>query len=191
MRKVGLDDLIGLARYASVRDEVRREIIAKKRDRRVLVGDRVSLVFENFDTVRFQIQEMIFVERITDIDKIRDECEVYNALLPSDRELSATLFIEITEAARIAEELNRLVAIDECVFLVIGERRIQARFEPGHSRADKISAVQYVRFPLESRDVEAMTSGAEVRIEIDHPSYRASTTLDAAHRASLAADLRP
>ena len=192
VRKVGLDDLIGLARYASVRDELRRSIIAKKRDRRVLVGDRVSLVFENFDTVRFQIQEMIYVERITDIDKIRDECDVYNALLPSERELSATLFVEITQADKIADELNRLVAIDECVFLVIGGRRIQARFEPGHSREDKISAVQYVRFPLEPKDVEAITAtGTEVRIEIEHPSYRASTTLEDGHRASLAADLRP
>jgi Protein of unknown function (DUF3501) len=192
MRRVGLDDLMGLARYATVRDEHRRAIMAKKQDRRVSVGDHVSLVFENFDTVLFQIQEMLHVERITDIDKIRAECDVYNALLPSERELSATLFVEITDAVTIEAELNRLVGIDECVFLTIGDRRARARFDPGRTREDKISAVQYVRFPLSPSDaVDLATPGTPVGVEIDHPSYRAAAALRESQRASLAADLEP
>jgi hypothetical protein len=190
MRKVGLDDLVGLSRYARLRDDFRRRIIALKRDRRITIGDRVTLVFENFDTIRFQIQEMLFVERIADIDKIREECDVYNALLPGDRELSATLFVEITEAARIEEELSRLVGIDEHVVLHIGEHAVRAHFEPGRSRADKISAVQYVRFPLDEAAARALvTPGMPVRLAIDHPGYRAETSLDEAQRASLASDI--
>ncbi|HZR79804.1 MAG TPA: DUF3501 family protein [Candidatus Binatia bacterium] len=192
MRKVSLDDLVGLSRYASVRGDFRRRIVELKRDRRVAVGDEVTLVFENFDTVLFQIQEMLHVERISDIDKIREECDVYNALLPGDRELSATLFIEITDPAQISDKLNRLVGIDEHVSLVIGDRRIPARFEAGRSREDKISAVQYVRFPLDEAAARLLAApGTTVRVAIDHPAYRAEATLAESQRASLAVDLAP
>lgn len=190
MRKVSLDDLLGATRYAALRADLCRRIIELKRDRRVAVGDRVTLVFENFDTVLFQIQEMLHVERITDIDKIREECDVYNALLPGPDELSATLFVEVTDAERVAAELRRLVGLDEHVALRIGDRRVAARFEPGRSQADRISAVQYLRFPLVAEAARALrTSGTPVAVEIDHPSYRVAAALSEAQRASLAADL--
>lgn len=151
MRKVTLEDLSGLSRYAGERDGARSRIIEIKRARRVSIGDRVTVVFENFETIRFQVQEMVFVERITDIDEIREECAVYNALLPGDRELSATLFVEVTDQASIADELNRLIGIDEHVVLSIDGIEVPARFEPGRTREDRISAVQYVRFPLSGR----------------------------------------
>src|SRR5690606_14862175 len=112
------------------------------------IGDTVSLVFENFDTVLFQTQEMLFVERITDLDRVREELEVYNELLPRPGELSATLFVEITDQAETMARLNALVGIDECVAMTVDGERYAATFEPGRSREDKISAVQYIRFPL-------------------------------------------
>ena len=105
MRKVSLEDIAGPQRYGEMRDEFRRRIIELKRHRRVSVGDRVTLVFENFDTVLFQTQEMLHVERITDLDRVREEVEVYNELLPGENELSATLLIEITDQPRIADYL--------------------------------------------------------------------------------------
>ncbi len=190
MRRVGLDDLIGLGRYAEIRPEARRRIIELKRHRRIPVGDLVTLVFENFDTVLFQTQEMLFVERITDLDRVREELEVYNELLPGPRELSATLLIEITDPERVAAELDRLIGLDEHVSLRIGGEVVPARFEPGRAREDRISAVQYVRFPL-SEDAAARLRepGTPVDVVIDHPAYRASTRLDEGQRAALAADL--
>lgn len=190
MRKVSLEDLAGPSRYGEIRDEFRRRIIALKRHRRVSVGDRVTLVFENFDTVLFQTQEMLHVERITDLDRVREELEVYNELLPGEHELSATLLIEITDQSGIAEELRRLIGIDEHVSLRVGDRVFRARFEPGRSTEEKLSAVQYVRFQLSPEAAaEFASSDVPVAIDVDHPNYRASATLDEGQRASLAADL--
>lgn len=190
MRRVALEDLAGPARYAEIRDDFRRRIIALKRDRRVPLGDRVTLVFENFDTVRFQTQEMLHAEHITDLDRVREELEVYNELLPGDHELSATMLIEITDQTVAAAELRRLIGIDEHLVLRIGATAVRALFEPGRSTEDKLSAVQYVRFPLGPDAARAFVAGDEpVVLEVDHPNYRARTTLTAAQRASLAGDL--
>ena len=190
MRSVTLDDVAGLARYAEMRDEFRKRIITLKRARRVSVGDKVSFVFENFDTVLFQIQEMLHAERIVDLDRVREEIAVYNELLPRDGELSATMLIEITDQSQIPAELERLIGIDEAVSIVIDGRRIRGVFEPGRSRKDKLSAVQYVRFPLEPEAGEALRSEArKVELMIDHPNYRARTELSREQVASLAQDL--
>ena len=86
MKKIVLDDILGFSAYEKVRQEYRQQIIDKKKSRRVAVGDKVSLVFENRDTVIFQIQEMLRAERITDLDKIREEIAVYNELIPNPGE---------------------------------------------------------------------------------------------------------
>ncbi|MBM4243975.1 MAG: DUF3501 family protein [Deltaproteobacteria bacterium] len=190
MRKVSLEDLAGPSRYGEMRDHFRRRIIELKRHRRVSVGDRVTLVFENFDTVLFQTQEMLHVERITDLDRVREELDVYNELLPGKNELSATLLIEITDQPRIADELRRLIGLDEHVSLRVGDRAFPAQFEPGRSTEEKLSAVQYVRFRLDPEAVAEFLGGSSpIEIAVDHPNYGARTTLDAGQRASLAADL--
>jgi hypothetical protein len=194
MKKVTLDKIMGLERYEQVRDELRRRIIELKKSRRVSVGDRVTLVFENYDTMFFQIQEMLRAERIVDLDRIRDELDVYNALIPEPGELSATLLIEITESDRIREELVSLIGIDEAVRMEIGEPgcgfTIPAQFEPGRSKEDKLSAVQYVRFAFDAGARAAFVGGTQpVRLIIDHPHYRHSAMIEGAVRASLARDL--
>jgi hypothetical protein len=191
VRKVVIDEIQGLERYEQAREQFRRHIIELKKRRRVAVGDRVTLVFENHDTMLFQIQEMLRAERITDLDKVRQEIDVYNALIPDAGELSATLLIEITESSRIRDELVQLLGIDEAVRLEIGDRCvIRGTFEPGHSTADKLSAVQYVRFGFDEAARAAFVNGAEpVRLVIDHPHYRHTAPITGAVRASLAEDL--
>jgi hypothetical protein len=191
IRPVALADVVGLRRYEEVRDTVRRRIIELKRARRVSVGPDVSFVFENHDTVYFQIQEMLRAERISDIDAVRQEVEVYNALLPAPGELSATMLIELTEKERIAERLLSFLGIDEAVRLYVGTTSIQAAFEAGHSKEDKLSAVQYVRFALSPAERRAfLDPGVPVRLAIEHPNYRAETVLEGRVRASLSEDLR-
>ena len=189
MNKIELEDIMGLAAYEKVREKFRQRIIELKKKRRVAVGDKVSLVFENRDTVIFQIQEMIRAEKITDLDKIRDEIEVYNNLLPDPGELSATLFLEIEDQIRLRDELLKFLGIDEAVFLKVGNHSIHARFEEGRSKEDKISAVQYVRFPLVEPVLQALVQGEKAEIVIDHPSYKQSVPLAAETRQSLIEDL--
>lgn len=192
IRPVTLDDVIGLDRYEVLRDELRRRVIELKRRRRLTVGSFVTFVFENHDTVHFQIQEMLRAERITDLDAVRFELEVYNALLPDLGELSATMLIEITQEEDIPKRLNSLLGIDEAVRLEIGgEWVVPAVFEAGQSNDEKLSAVQYVRFPLPG---EARASFADpavpVVVVVDHPNYRARANIESAMRSALAEDLR-
>src|SRR5574341_2090430 len=97
MSKLMLEEVMGLERYERVRNDFRSRIISMKKSRRVPVGDRVTFVFENHDTMLFQVQEMLRAEHIVDLDRVRDEVAVYNALIPDADELSATMLIEITE----------------------------------------------------------------------------------------------
>jgi hypothetical protein len=191
IRPVTLDDVVGLERYEAMRDDVRRRVIELKRARRLAVGDNVTFVFENHATVYFQIHEMLRAERITDLDAVREELAVYNALLPLAGELSTTMLIEITDPANVAERLLALLGIDEAVRLDVGAHHVAAVFEPGRSKEDKLSAVQYVRFPLPPAARQAFLDPAvSARLVIDHPNYRAATVIDGAVRASLSADLR-
>ncbi len=169
-------------------------MIDLKRRRRVAVGDRVTLLFENRETLRFQVQEMLRVERIRAGDAVQAELDVYNELMPGPGELSATLFIEITDTARIKPELDRLVGLDAHVSLVLDEgadeRAARATFDPRQRDDERISAVQYVRFPLDLGLQAALADPAvRARLRIDHPAYRCETELSPPLRAQLLADL--
>jgi hypothetical protein len=189
MNKIALDDILGFNAYEKVRQEFREKIIELKKIRRVSIGEKISLVFENRDTVIFQIQEMLRAERITDLDKIREEITVYNELIPAPGELSATLFIEIEDQTHLREDLLKFLGIDETVFLNIGGRSIRASFEEGRSKEDKISAVQYVRFQLGDQARRAFVAGEPAELSVDHPNYQAKTMLNGGAQTSLAADL--
>ena len=189
MNKIVLDDILGFAAYEKVRQRYRDEIIEKKKNRRVPVGDKVTLVFENRDTVIFQIQEMLRAERIADLDKIRNEIAVYNELIPAPGELSATLFLEIEDQAHLRDELLKFLGIDETVSFHVGERAIRGKFEEGRSKEDKISAVQYVKFPFDAESRRAFVEGKPAELVIDHPNYTARTVLSLTVQNSLAEDL--
>ena len=189
MKKVLLDDILGFNAYENVRDEFRQRIIALKRKRRVIVGDKVSLVFENRDTVIFQIQEMLRAERIGDLDKIREEISVYNELIPGDGELSATMFLEIEDQTHLRDDLLKFLGIDEAVSLKVGNHKVPAQFESGRSKEDKISAVQYVRFPFTAEAIRAWQGGEQAEVVIDHPNYRVAVPLASETQRSLAEDL--
>ncbi len=192
MRRLTLDDVIGLDAYEALRDDYRAQVIAHKRPRRLAVGERVTLIFENRETIRFQVQEMLRVERIREPDKVQVELDVYNELIPDERELSATLMIEITDLAEIRPELDRLVGLDEHVSLCIGDRApIRARFDEKQLEEDRIAAVQYIKFPLAAADVDAFFDlGLAASVRIDQPNYQVSADLPLETRHSLIEDLR-
>ena len=182
-------DIKGPALYGPIRDDQRKRVIELKRPRRVLLGDRVSIVFENRHTLTLQVEEICRAENLTTDAQIEAELAVYNDLMPTPDSLSATLFIELPPEEDPYVALKQLVGLDEHVVLHIGSHAIRAGFEPGRSTDDKISAVQYTRYPLSPEARAAlMTPGTKVAVEIDHPNYRHRFEGSEEMRASLAGD---
>jgi hypothetical protein len=194
MKPLTKADLLSYEDYERSRDAFRTRIIALKQRRRLSVGDKITLVFENRDTIQFQIQEMIRAERIVDPGKVQNELDVYNALLPAKGELSATLFIEITESDQIERDLDAFQGIDrgQTVALLAGSSVVYGKFEGGHSKEDKISAVHFVKFcPSFEWIRELGQDGMSVSIRIDHPAYRWEAEVPREMRQEWLADLRP
>ncbi len=189
VRPITRRDIKGPALYGPIRDDYRHRVIAMKRPRRVLIGDVVSLVFENRHTLQLQIEEICRVENLTADEQINAEIAVYNELMPTASSLAATLFIELPPDADPYVVLGQLVGLDEHVVLHVGPHALRASFEAGRSTADKISAVQYVRFPLPPEARAALLApDTPVAVEIDHPGYRHRVECPEATRASLASD---
>ena len=190
MRPVALEEIAHLEHYASVRDRYREAVVRHKRNRRIAIGDKVTLVFEDRETLRFQVQEMCWIERIAQPERVQAELDIYNELVPGPDELSATLFIEITESPSIRPELDRLVGIDEHVSLVLAGTAVRARFDAKQLEEERISAVQYIRFRLDPDLVKQLGDPeCPASIRIDHPNYRWETPLPEALRRSLCVDL--
>jgi len=194
MRPLRIEEIADLASYARLRDDYRRAVIPYKRARRMAVGELVTLLFEDRETLRFQVQEMLWVERLSEPEQVQHELDVYNELMPGERELSATLFVEIEDPARIRPELDRLIGIDEHVALRLGAgaglRRVAARFDSKQREEDRISAVQYIRFSLDDPDLRLLVDPREPAvIAIDHPRYAREAPLPSELRSALCAGL--
>ena len=185
-------DLIPIAEYERQRDAFRQRIIDLKRRRRISVGDHVTLLFENRDTLQFQVQEMLRAERISDPVKVQDELDVYNALLPQPGELSATLMIEITDSNWIQYWLDLFMGLDkgQTVALRAGSEIVYAEFEGGHSHETKISAVHFVRLRPTATMVKAIGDPAlRVSLTVNHASYRHEAEVPWAMREEWLSDL--
>ena len=193
MSRVTFEELKGLPEYEVIRNDFRRRVIGARNRRRVPLGNRFSICFENHDTVLFQVQEMLRAERITEPEKVRFELEVYNELAPDRSTLSATLFIEITERQRLREELDRFQGLDRegRLYLQIGDRhQVRAQFEPGHSKEDRISAVHYLRFPLSEHARRDFLEGKlPMRLVVSHPGYEHASEITEETLLALAEDL--
>jgi hypothetical protein len=175
--------------YAQIRDDYRNRVIELKRPRRVLIGEWVELVFDNRHTLTLQIEETCRLENLTTDEQIQEEIDVNNSLMPTEDSLAATMFIALPQDEHIKDRLKSLVGLDEHVILRIGSHEIRATFEPGRSTEEKISAVQYTRYPLTPEAKAALlTPGTPIEVEIDHSGYPHRVQCSEALRASLAAD---
>ncbi len=192
MKRLTPEDLLTIDEYERQRDTYRARIIALKQRRRVSLGALVTLVFENRETLRFQIQEMIRAERILQAEKVQDELDVYNELLPTENELSATLLIEITEAAMMKEWLDRFMGLDRgpTVAILAGGESVFGQFEGGHSHETKISAVHFVRFrPTEAMKQVIADLRQPVSLMVDHNGYRETVPVSGSLREEWLSDL--
>lgn len=192
MKSITLDEVIPSAEYERQREEFRRRIIALKQRRRLSIGPLITLVFENRETLQFQIQEMVRVEQIVDPAKVQEELDVYNALLPAVGELSATLLIEITDEAKMKEWLDGFMGLDhgQKVAIVAGHERVFGEFEGGHSHETKISAVHFVRFrPTASMKAVFADLRQPVSMTVQHGDYRAEAPVPGSMREEWLLDL--
>ncbi|HZS14459.1 MAG TPA: DUF3501 family protein [Candidatus Dormibacteraeota bacterium] len=189
MQPLAVSDVRPPAAYEPVRAEARRRVIELKRHRRVTLGPILSLVFENRETVRSVVEELLRAERIDDPQRIAEEVEVFNELIPGDRELSATLFLEITDQAELAQRLGELRGIEESVQMLVDGERVTQVHEEGRSRDDRTSSVHYLRFRLDDWQREAFLRGGTVEVAVEHPHLEARVALSEQQRMALAADL--
>ncbi len=183
-----------LEAYAKARKEFRARVIAHKKDRTVHIGDHVTLVFEDELTIRYQVQEMLRVERIFEEDGIREELEAYNPLIPDGSNWKATMLIEYPDVDERHVMLAQLKGVEDRVWVAAeGADRINAIADEDLERenADKTSAVHFLRFELTPETRNALAQGGQLSIGIDHPAYRATTTATPATKASLLCDLEP
>lgn len=196
-RKLTLDDITDLRAYERERPEFREHVKALKRRRRVAIGPFVSVVFENRDTMRFQIQEMARVERLITDEAIEAELRAYNPLIPEPGHLAATLFIELTSDDQLREWLPKLVGIERSMALRIGEGegavevrcRVDAEHEQLLTREEVTSSVHYLHFDLSDDQVEAFAAGPVV-LAVDHPAYREEAELLPSTIEELLTDLQ-
>jgi hypothetical protein len=191
-----LSDIADLRAYEREREAFRSHVIALKKRRRVHLGTILTLVFENRDTIRFQIQEMARVEKLITDEAIQGELDTYNPLIPSAGQLSATVFLELTSEDQLREWLPKLVGIERSLLLRAGEGpsavEVRATTEEAHAaqltREEVTASVHYVRWDLTPEEVAAVERGP-VHLVVDHPAYSEEAELAPSTVAELLLDL--
>jgi hypothetical protein len=191
MSRIARESLMTLEAYAKARNDFRARVIAHKKTRSVHLGGHVTLLFEDELTMRYQVQEMLRIERIFEQEGIDDELAAYNPLVPDGSNLKATMLIEYDDADERKTALAAMKGIEDDVWIgVDGHARVKAIADEDMERenADKTSSVHFLRFELTPAMIAALKGGAAMAVGVDHAYFRAEATLDAATRAALVAD---
>lgn len=192
MPKITRESLMTLEVYAKARSDFRARVMDHKKNRTLHLGDHVTLIFEDELTMRYQVQEMLRVEKIFEEEGILNELEAYNPLIPDGRNWKATMMIEYPEVGERQRMLTRLIGIEDRVWVRV------AGFAPVYALADedldrstdeKTSAVHFLRFELDDKMAAALKVGAALSAGADHPNYRAEVDLPSATCAALLADI--
>lgn len=190
--KLKAEDLLSLEEYDSQRDLLKKELIDHKKNRTVNVGDNIVLIFEDFMTIKYQVQEMLRIEKIFNKKEVQEEIDAYNPLIPDGTNLKATMLIMYPDVEVRREMLFKLHDIENQIWLRVGDKKIVALADEDLDRStdEKTSAVHFLRFQLEQDDIAEFTSSSNITIGINHPEYDKEVILDAAVKKSLQADLK-
>jgi len=186
------DSLMSLETYARERAGFRAKVLEHKKRRKVHVGEHVALDFEDELTIRYQVQEMLRIERIFEEEGIQHELDAYNPLIPDGSNWKATMMIEYPDPEQRRNMLAKLKGIERRVCAQVDDlERVFAIADEDLEREneDKTSSVHFLRFELSQKMRESMQRGAKLTVGIDHPQYRAATDLGPDVRSALAADL--
>jgi Protein of unknown function (DUF3501) len=191
MRQITAADILPAADYAKRRKQLRAEIVALKRLRRLAVGPYATLHFENFDTMRMQVQEMLHIEK-GGAEQLPGELAAYNPLIPNGHELVATVLFEIDDPVRRAAFLAKLGGVEATAFIEVAGSRVAGLAEADQDRSTaegKASAVQFIHYPFKPGEIAAFRqAGARIVVGFDHPAYAHMTVMPEQVRAALAGD---
>ena len=181
MKPITREELLDLAAYERVREPFLRSVLERKKPRYVKLGPNMTALFENRDSVLFQVQEMLRTERITQEKAILHELETYTALVPSEHELSATLFVEYQEREERERMLVALAGLEDKFRLRVGDELVHATPDERGTDPERTMAVHYLKFPLTPAAVAGLKAGnAAVALEVAHPGYAAIAPLSEA-----------
>ena len=194
-RKLTLDDIADLRAYERERPDFRAHVIEVKRRRRLAIGEMLTIMFENRDTMRLQIQEMIRAEKLVTDEGVMEELKVYNPMIPMPGQLCATLFLELTSEDQVREWLPKLAGLEDsiCIQLSDGSKvrgSIDAQHAAGLTRPDVTAAVHYLTFEFTEKQIEQFAFGP-VSVLCDQPNYREVAPFSDDTRDELLTDLRP
>ncbi len=187
------DNLMGLEAYSKYRKAHKAEVIAHRKLRSVLLGEHINLQFESETTIRYQIQEMLRIEKIFEEEGIQQEIDAYVPLMPDGSNWKATMLIEYPDVNERKRELARLIGVEDRMFVEVeGQPRVYAIADEDLDREndEKTSAVHFVRFELSPAMCAAVKAGAGVKLGCDHTNYPAHTAIAPETLASMAGDLR-
>jgi len=193
MATITPDSLMTLEAYAKYRKQHQPEVVAHRRLRSVALGEHINVQFEDERTVRYQIQEMLRIEKIFEEEGIQDEIDVYSPLVPDGTNWKATLLLEYPDVHERKRELARLIGVEDRMFVEVeGHARIHAIADEDLEREneEKTSSVHFLRFEFPAAARDAVRAGAAVKLGCDHPNYPAHVTIAAETLASLAGDLK-
>ena len=191
-REITRDDLMSLEQYAEQRDAFRQQVLAHKKHRQVALGPNATLYFEDRLTLLYQIQEMLRIEKVFEADGINEELEAYNPLIPTGRNFKATFMIEYADAAVRAAQLEKMVNIEDLVWMQVGEHdKIWSIADEDLERSNetKTSAVHFLRFEISDAMAQDLKAGADWQIGVQHAVYTYDMLVEGDTRASLLADL--
>lgn len=194
-RKLRLEDIADLRAYERERPTFRASMIEVKRLRRVAIGDLLTIMFENRDTMRLQIQEMIRAEKLVTDEGVMEELKVYNPMIPNPGQLCATLFLELTSEDQVKEWLTKLAGLENSIFIQLSDGSkirgtIDAQHAAGLTRPDVTAAVHYLTFEFTPEQIEQFAFGP-VSVVCDQPNYLQMADLLEATKTELLTDLRP
>ena len=194
-RKLTLDDIADQRAYEREREQFRARMIQVKRLRPVAIGDLLTIMFENRETMRLQIQEMVRVEKVLTDEGVLEELKAYNPMIPEPGQLCATLFLELTSEDQVREWLPKLAGLENSISLQLSDGTmvpgtIDAQHAAGLTRDDVTAAVHYLTFNFTPAQVEVFATGA-VSVVCSQPNYLKQTELADTTRTELLTDLRP
>jgi Protein of unknown function (DUF3501) len=193
MTAITRDSLLSLEAYSKVRKSSKPDAIAHRKRRSVRLGEHMTLQFEDEQTIRRQIQEMLIIEKIFDEDGIQSEIDAYAPLVPDGSNWKATMLLEYPDPHERKRELARLIGVEDRMFVEVeGHARVYAIADEDLDRenAEKTSSVHFVRFEFDAGTREAIRAGAQVKLGCDHSQYPAHVVIAPETLASLAGDLR-
>ena len=184
-------DLLTLEEYAEKRSSIRQETIQVKKLREVHLGEHIRMIFENKQTVQYQVQEMLRIEKIFESSEIQDELDVYNALVPNGANLKATMMIEYSDVAERIVALTELIGVEKSIYFQVGnhERAFPICNEDLERETDvKTSAVHFMRFEFTQEMINDFISGSTIKVGSTHPNYDYEMTLDTESQKVLSGD---